>query len=193
MAAVSGNEAVVRFRRGRRTGINSGCLILRRLDLRQTQVFCRHLCPTWKSARVWKNSQGDATLHPMYRMGASTSNRLRVWLALLIFSAAVLMPTLSQCLAYARAPDTLGAICSASVASSGAEGHSSKRGESLKSQAHCPYCLQQEHSPVLPVQSLVGMVPSSLGTQGVPSLFLFATHTLHVWSPVAARAPPALA
>ena len=31
-------------------GIGSECPILRRLDLSQTQVFCRHLCPTQRIA-----------------------------------------------------------------------------------------------------------------------------------------------
>lgn len=119
-----------------------------------------------------------------------------VWLALWVFSLSALMPTISAWLMSARASADAPwiEVCSVQgpkwVRALGNQPPDEGSGHVYGGKGHCPFCLLQDHSPVLPVTPVSLAVMSAPQSALLPMLFLRSPRTLHVWSPAAARAPP---
>lgn len=116
-------------------------------------------------------------------------------MALWVFSLSAWMPTLSAWVVSARGVSALAEVCSvkdqASVGSSSVALSSKESGDVQAKHGHCPFCLIQDHSPVLPPVHTAALPLVSAEAALLPSLFLRSPRTLHAWSPLAARGPPA--
>jgi Protein of unknown function (DUF2946) len=116
-------------------------------------------------------------------------------MVLCVFSLAAWMPTLSAWAVATLGPAALAEICSvqepASLGGASIGLSDEESGDVQAKHGHCPFCLLQDHSPVLPpVHS--GAMPLVFAEAALlPDLFLRSPRTLHAWSPLAARGPPA--
>ncbi|HEX5371936.1 MAG TPA: DUF2946 domain-containing protein [Aquabacterium sp.] len=132
----------------------------------------------------------------MFRPFALTRSRRWVWFALCVFTLSAWMPTLSAWVASARATTDLMTICSSTGArqigesADQAQADADGKARHLNGQGHCPFCLLQDHSPVVPATPAAIVTPLSALASWVPPLLLQAARPLHAWSPLAARAPP---
>ena len=126
---------------------------------------------------------------------------LPTWFALLAIWALSLVPTVSH-LREAAAPDgSLRAeICTpqglrwvtlvAADDSAATAANAPAEAPTAAHTDHCPLCRLQHDAPLLPVVAAVA--EPATGPAFVPSLFLRAPHTLHVWRSAQPRGPPLL-
>jgi Protein of unknown function (DUF2946) len=133
----------------------------------------------------------------MLSFGALRSRRWAC-LALCVFMLSAWMPTLSVWVAHSLGRVDMAAVCQAQVdnrvqQASLATPDKGDPATPMAEKGHCPFCLSQQHTPVLPA-SLTALVKLPEGlSQQLPSVFLHAQRTQHAWSPLSARAPPLVA
>lgn len=138
-------------------------------------------------------------LPTMLRPFASNRSRRWVWFALCVFTLSAWMPTLTSWVASTHARTNWTEICSASgarllaVSMDQSSGDAGEAGHKLDGKGHCPFCLLQDHAPVLPATpaSVAPFMPVTATL--VPPLLLHAPRPLHAWSALAARGPPSAA
>jgi Protein of unknown function (DUF2946) len=124
--------------------------------------------------------------------------RHTAWLAIWAFVLGALMPAVSAWVMSARLGNNWVEVCTQQGAKWVMSGVAKADASSPDTQgkadhkAHCPFCVLQDHSPVVPPTATVAM-PSSVQAHAQPLLFLHAPRPLFAWSPSLARAPPALA
>lgn len=153
---------------------------------------------------IWLNATpraqglwGAGAVFTLGAMGVSSCRQhrhLTAWLIGCVMGLAALMPTLSAWAMAKQAPLALTEVCSAKgarwvqaldpLAAQSDSGAAHAHG-------HCPFCVLQDHSPFVPAPQALVLVVSPMGSGLLPWLFLRAPRTLHAWSPLAARAPPA--
>jgi Protein of unknown function (DUF2946) len=126
----------------------------------------------------------------------SYSSRRWVWAAICILTLSAMMPTLTAWVASARASVSWQDVCSTNrtswiqLVADQAPGDAGSAQHNLNGSGHCPFCLLQDHTPVLPVMPLAPALANTALAVLVPPLLLHAPRPLHAWSPIAARAPP---
>jgi Protein of unknown function (DUF2946) len=139
--------------------------------------------------------KGLLRLHAM-GMAFLTLHRKRhlsAWLISCVLGLAALMPTLSAWVMSSQAPEVWAEVCSVQGTRWVPTGDASTRSEpaSAHGQGHCPFCVLQDHSPLIPAQPVWLPRVMTAASDLLPPLFLHAPRVLHAWSPLAARAPPA--
>ncbi len=118
------------------------------------------------------------------------------WIAALAVLMIALAPAISQWLLAQRNPGlSWVAVCSSTgmrwVAVGQATPDHPADQQGLHAQSHCPACVLHAHDMGLPPQPL-RVQALNTEREALPFLFLHAPRPLAVWSPVLARAPPAV-
>lgn len=119
--------------------------------------------------------------------------RLTAWLISCVMGLAALMPTLSAWAMSTRVLAPWAEVCSVQGTRwvQGSDAAPRHDPAAQHGQAHCAFCVLQDHSPFLPVSAMAVATPVAMSDDMLPPLFLRASRALHAWSPAAARAPPA--
>ncbi len=135
---------------------------------------------------------------PMARRALTLHQRRTAWLAIWAIVLGALMPAVSAWVMSARYGQNWVEVCSQSGSKWVSVGNAQQSDASPDKsspgghQGHCPFCVLQDHSPVMPVQPLA-VLPVIAPAHTQPLLFLHAPRPLFAWSPSLARAPPTLA
>lgn len=130
----------------------------------------------------------------MHAFLTRTGARRWAWLATWLFCLSTLMPSLMAWAESSRAAGNWLEVCSSQGARWVQPGPSQdpERAPAQHVKAgHCPFCLLQDHVPLVPAAEPVVAVVALPPAGFFPPLFLRSPRTLHAWSPAAARAPPA--
>jgi hypothetical protein len=132
----------------------------------------------------------------MFRLRASQPLRPWVWFAVCIFTLSAWMPALSSWVASWHARASWVQVCSVTGAkwvqanAGSAQPAEGGPAHELQGSAHCPFCLLQDHTPVLPPSLPAQAAVVAHTAVLIPPLLLHAPRPLHAWSPLSARAPP---
>ncbi len=117
------------------------------------------------------------------------------WVSIWVFSLSALMPAISGWVASSRSAGSWIEVCSIQgtkwvQAQSDKDASPDGKGHLYGSNAHCAFCLLQQHAPALPAQPAPLTVAALATVELLPTLFLRSPRTLFAWSPLSARAPP---
>lgn len=123
---------------------------------------------------------------------ASSTRKIRVWVASLAILLGALAPSITHALnslsgsAFLEVCTTVGSRFGWSVDN---EASAPKSGVPVDQAHHCPFCVLHASAPGMPPAPLQGLTLLPLAFH-VPELFLAAPRTLNAWTTVQARAPP---